>query len=297
MSEPAAVLEASTLDRDVLCVDCGYNLRGLSPRGDCPECGCAVRLSLREDRLADAPPAWRRRLRRGAHLLAGALVLLPVVNVLPAVVLGWGAWRPSMTVVQAGAALAWGVNLVLLGVAVAGLWLLTAREPDRAEPTADWRPRVVARSALGAWALLTLGVAAAVGVVLTLTNRRLHADWWIYDGVLIAAAGAFAVGMVACWSHLAILADRVPDPPLVRRLRQLRLDWIAAVVLGLLAAGAINVINWLAAASPGGGAGGWRATAPVVVAGMVAVVLIWLWARTTIGALRLTRTMRTLGRG
>lgn len=35
-----------TIDGDLSCVQCGYNLRSLHERGTCPECGSAVRLSL-----------------------------------------------------------------------------------------------------------------------------------------------------------------------------------------------------------------------------------------------------------
>lgn len=291
MADSMAVLEAPALDRDVACVNCGYNLRGLAPGGDCPECGSAVRQSLREDRLADAPLAWLRRVRWGAYVLVAALVLLPVVNLVPAAVLAWGAWAPSMTLVQLGVVLAWGVNLLAVGVGVMGLWLLTAPEPGRAEPATDWRPRAAGRVALLAWAVLTFGVVATVAV----SGQRLHGEWWMYDGVLIAAAVIFALGMMACWNHLAVLADRVPAPALVRRLRQLRLDWIAAVGCGILAAAAMNVLNWLAVNAPGGQGAFWQSTGSAAVGGAVAVIGLWLWARTTLGAWGLARTMRTLG--
>lgn len=35
------------IDRDVMCIGCGYNLRGLRPLGDCPECGLRLDRSLR----------------------------------------------------------------------------------------------------------------------------------------------------------------------------------------------------------------------------------------------------------
>jgi hypothetical protein len=61
-------LEAGTIVEDVLCAGCGYNLRGLRPEGDCPECGApagyeaqtwhGVRQTLR-DALGVDPEAVR----------------------------------------------------------------------------------------------------------------------------------------------------------------------------------------------------------------------------------------------
>ena len=40
--------EVGPTDQDLPCVDCGYNLRRLSPAGRCPECGADVRDSIAE---------------------------------------------------------------------------------------------------------------------------------------------------------------------------------------------------------------------------------------------------------
>ncbi|HEX4053888.1 MAG TPA: hypothetical protein VHX86_06455 [Tepidisphaeraceae bacterium] len=44
----------ATIDRDVLCRACGYNLRGLSRTGRCPECAADVAISLQPSSLADS---------------------------------------------------------------------------------------------------------------------------------------------------------------------------------------------------------------------------------------------------
>ena len=41
---------------ELTCVSCGYDLRGLPPAGDCPECGAAIQESLPS---RPAPGAWR----------------------------------------------------------------------------------------------------------------------------------------------------------------------------------------------------------------------------------------------
>ena len=55
-----------TIEREVACRECGYNLRGLPSTGDCPECGHAVCLSITDSMdnfLRCLPDAARRNLR------------------------------------------------------------------------------------------------------------------------------------------------------------------------------------------------------------------------------------------
>src|SRR5690242_3809775 len=51
------------LDHDLICVACGYNLRGLRQDGRCPECGGTIARSIEEARrgvtLAELRAAWR----------------------------------------------------------------------------------------------------------------------------------------------------------------------------------------------------------------------------------------------
>jgi hypothetical protein len=38
------------IDHDLICVSCGYNLRGLSPSGRCPECGSLIAATINRGR-------------------------------------------------------------------------------------------------------------------------------------------------------------------------------------------------------------------------------------------------------
>lgn len=71
----AAFTVATALSGDLPCVSCGYNLRGLSIRGACPECGTAVKATIlaavdpRAEELA--PVRWPRLIGWGVVAWAG----------------------------------------------------------------------------------------------------------------------------------------------------------------------------------------------------------------------------------
>ena len=67
--------EAEHVTDDLACAECGYNLRTLAIDAGCPECGMSVRVSMRGDRLAAAPPAWLGRMSHGAWWLRASVVL------------------------------------------------------------------------------------------------------------------------------------------------------------------------------------------------------------------------------
>lgn len=65
---------ATELTGDLRCVRCGYNLRGLSVRDECPECGVAVRATILAlvDPLADELQPLERPVRTTVGLCAWA---------------------------------------------------------------------------------------------------------------------------------------------------------------------------------------------------------------------------------
>ncbi len=66
--------EAGRLDHSIGCLRCGYDLRGLDPAGDCPECGLTIEHSLVSPAVARSGPGvlderWARRLHQFAKWL------------------------------------------------------------------------------------------------------------------------------------------------------------------------------------------------------------------------------------
>ncbi len=72
---------ASPIAVDILCVHCGYNLRGLTSDGRCPECGGAIVDSMRGELLRFADIEWLTRLRLGAALKLWAIGLAILLSI------------------------------------------------------------------------------------------------------------------------------------------------------------------------------------------------------------------------
>jgi hypothetical protein len=101
------------------CFRCGYDLRGLPPGGNCPECGLAVeRSSVEGDELWHAPPAWLAKLSWGARLVLLAPVLGFVYGTYFSRYVAF-QWAEGYFIAPAAFALMFAV----------GVWLITARQP------------------------------------------------------------------------------------------------------------------------------------------------------------------------
>lgn len=83
---PRAVAQVAELSGDLRCVRCGYNLRGLSIMGSCPECGTPIRATLL---YAVDPKADELQPIRHPKLLATSLVIWTAGALLAAMCV-WG---------------------------------------------------------------------------------------------------------------------------------------------------------------------------------------------------------------
>lgn len=109
-----------TILDDLSCIDCGYNLKGLSASGVCPECGHDVAISaanriargprkIDQSKLGNAPPAYLFRLCIGLALFGvGGLVTLIMSFVL------WsGGIEPATSITALGGGATWFAGVIL----------------------------------------------------------------------------------------------------------------------------------------------------------------------------------------
>jgi ribosomal protein S27AE len=66
--------EAGVIIADTTCRRCGYNLRGLSRDGRCPECGTPIGLSTHGDLLRSSGPELGDSDRSGAQRPPGGSI-------------------------------------------------------------------------------------------------------------------------------------------------------------------------------------------------------------------------------
>lgn len=250
---------AEMIDTDVLCLNCGYNLRMQTVDGECPECGLAVNITLRKDRLADAPLAYRQRLQRGATWWwVGTLLACPLLY---------------------GGVL----------IATLGLWNLTRRQPDRHEPMPDQMMRHTGRNCLA------VGMAGMIAIIGTLLyaisddHTKLFHSWQQLDGMFILVHAIYVAGLILTCRYLATLAQRAEQPVLARHFKRLEIDWLVAVGIVLLVGVIAGGENWAYAQwsfDPW-----WLGP---MLAGVLALTLVWLWVQIWRTALRLRQGLKTL---
>jgi hypothetical protein len=243
---PSAQPREPVVADDLACHSCGYNLRGLSSDSRCPECGSAIAISARGDKLCFSDPRWIQKVRIGTVILAaaavcGALTLL----VVPILITRDSGWPLINTHLQGSMCFAAIFHL-------AGGWMLTATEPHRRQE----RHALVAR-----W-LVRLALCIVVAVlVLRLPQLRPFfptrtlgsATRWL---AFFAAVGA----MFGVAGRMEQLATRMPDPWLANQAEFLK--WAIVIFAG---AGLLFVL--LLSFSRGGGA---------VIGFLCFGILLWL---------------------
>jgi hypothetical protein len=194
------------LTRDLHCVQCGYNLRGLPRTGHCGECGAPVEWSLAGGGLSFADPNWLERLRGGAACLTLTFPWLWLL--LTWFVFGIGLWRvttpnpadargPRLALTALRPLLAAAGPLVWFVILPLCAWYL---DDHAAELGLDPAPATIFLAAVGLLALLLITSAALRPIGMRAGSRRLK-RWqgralWL-NGMSLALVGAWGVNEAA----------------------------------------------------------------------------------------------------
>lgn len=222
------------LDVDLPCHACGYNLRGLKHRDNCPECGLAVTTSLEYERVFGVT-RWHRSMAVGLNLLIiaqsllwGLLIFAIAINMaaeLDLIGLGYSDLDRVMR------ALLWLLCAPLL-LAIIGLAFYTSRPRDLGRFRSDGRWGLLARLALAA--AVTLGLMARLLVFVGEETDAFMGEWfgWVVVTIVVLTVAAFGLTMLLTGLHTAMVSANV----LVRRYRRqaLIIGWLyAAICAGL----------------------------------------------------------------
>jgi hypothetical protein len=214
---------------DLGCVRCGYNLRGLSPDGACPECGAPIDQSLRGDLLEFSSPEYLASLHRGVVVVLAAIIAQ--------ILLGFAIF--GVTVAGAGASVTALFSLAATAAAIAlvvGWWWFSAPDPGMLGSDKGDRPRQIVRITLIASVVATL---LQTGAGISATSTAVPAG---PTGALVAVAGilAFLAGIIGYFAQVLYvrwLARRLPNPKVEKRAGKLL--WLGPVLytFGLLLIG------------------------------------------------------------
>lgn len=252
------------LGGDLPCVVCGYNLRGLSIRGVCPECGAGVRATI----LAVVDP-HAAVLRPIAHprLIAGGVVLWALAGLIAALI----CWLPQFARLGAWIGARWAAPDL-------SLWLLAALAASGLGAAAFIRPHggIAVRHSLAAACAVALYVPLGWALL-----RVYESDWSIEaDGLrrVLLAMGCAAAIFLLLRPNARLLVARC------LLLRSGRVD--RQTLLGMAAAAAVVAVGHAAlyfsgvrsVMGRGGGVGGmggvgWGGDAVLRVLGLVFLFL------------------------
>ncbi|MFG0251970.1 MAG: hypothetical protein ACF8NJ_03755 [Phycisphaerales bacterium JB038] len=233
--EPQPPAGTMRLEReDVFCRQCGYNLRGLTPEGKCPECGTPIERSLRGNLLVYSSPEYLTKLHQGVFLILAAIVAQIILTVLAIVLMAAVGLQGASTA---------GVQLVLngLGIAVSvaswyGWWLFSSPDPAFVGLERGNAARRVVRVAVMLIAALTIaqtGMSYAVNSGTAVSTLSLALLTLVGLLSLAASATMFFASML----YMRWLTPRIPDPKLFERSKMYMWLLPILVTVGAIACG------------------------------------------------------------
>jgi len=182
---------SAALATDVPCIQCGYNLRGLTSGGQCPECGKTIDESLRGELLRFANADWLRTIQRGISIA----IIWAALGIVWKLSDRWiGLHYLSYSVV---------FMLIFSGIALiwfAAAMLITVREPRTALQSSGVSLRHLIRT--------LAGVETVVPAIFHFTPGfpSIISIFVIFISILI-----HVVGLTAMLIFLRRLAQRIPN--------------------------------------------------------------------------------------
>jgi hypothetical protein len=208
---PAHPTHGPTVVEDLPCSGCGYSLRGLGVDQKCPECGRAIALSIRGERLWFAPTSYVASLHRGLSILVPTVFVYLVLSI-PSVF-----WSFPFTPRNARppAALVVDGLLLLCDVAfIVGYWLFTTPDaaytgrerPTSSRNTARITACIVAAANLGRFLVKIIeGPGGGNFTPQAITGYAFIAIAWL----------AWTIQIFAIIRYVEHLARRIPDRILI----------------------------------------------------------------------------------
>jgi hypothetical protein len=225
-AQPAAPLVADLL----VCLECGYSLRGFRLEARCPECGRSIADSIRGNRLDHCLPRYVRLLQVGAILVELA-VAATTISLAAAIFLKWvplGVRDVSDSLVVVASVL-W----------LPGWWLLTRLNKDFAGPNrARWSRFVMRSSAIIATAGTFLMAVNVIGTFWSNALPRWASVWLAPEPIWLAGSVA---GYFASLVYLRWMAPRFPDAILAKRAA--RLLWLGPLISIAFVVGGLMVFK------------------------------------------------------
>lgn len=197
-------------DLDVPCRNCSFNLRGLSPESNCPECGTPIWRSIRGNLLIYAGADYLSSLSRGLNciLIAALLQLAVLVTGIAVTVVAIASMAAigltppaNLNVIIAAA------TLPITMLTLYGWWLFSAPDPGVHEGDRGDRPRRTVRGATIVLAAASLLSLLAQSFALLSPELQLVAG-----GVSVIASVAGIVQFFASILYVRWLAPRFPSP-------------------------------------------------------------------------------------
>lgn len=204
----------SAIAVNLLCVRCGYNLRGMTVNATCPECGTSVAKSDTPDRLIYARPEFLHDMIGGLENLLASGPL--AIALLAAAVALMTQIEPPEWI---AALLAWSSLMPAVALHTRGWWRLTNQPLGQPED----EPARWAR-------LVTRACASNAGLIAFLWMPAMLLDDDLVGVLFLLMVCVVAVGALSALAYAHTLAGRAPSRTLLKWLRGLIA--LALVVVG-----------------------------------------------------------------